>query len=890
MGKARTDATTSVLSADVDFLPSEDGDLVAAPKIDAVVSSCSSGLRVKDMTFEHDDDGGLGGALVSTVINAMEGSLRDTVEGELNGFVCDEVGKLDGALDDLLAETSERIDDFFLREDISQVDDIEVVDPLSAEREADVPTDEGGLPMWIDFVEMRDFVRELTGLESMDQLAQKITGDGGGVSGIVDAFLRGSGILDEDGSLVVDPSVVFDSGSSSSFLEFQDMFTRTTLSLTSVSVGGLDSLIANGTSVLDPIGRYTLRNSLRFDRLAFTLDVRAEMRPSSESSGAAAAAANDDDDDSPVVRESFTIGIEMRDVLVTFSLFLGANNGTLGGMPLGSIVDFENILPCVLTAVDDAKITELVVTASDVEAPTLYGLDDADGGIGYLVTAVADALFDIYGQVLSNALPSFLAATVKDMANGYIKDRMDDNACPKPDASLTSLVDYRDLLLSEEIAVELMGRGGSPYGELFRYLYEYVNGILSAVDKDGMSRLNELIVMVLGLDSNDEGGIVLAADLFKRNLDISLNGLNAVIEIAISNVTVSNLDSLGVIKLAMPMMGESSVLDNEVSVGVGPDPIRLSLTLLLKGKVDNMEFDNEVELGLSLVDIDMALQVLAQMKELSLMNFPLEDVTDLNCWISTIVTPLLDKFGIRVGGQDSGLVLRNLAIAVEEARLDMKCIRCTDSAVIEIEQLMQSEEGIADATDVINKVFDYGSGILQGDYVQNVIDRMLNNAMYNCPHSPSYKHDFPGLVYQSMPVVKTDAPSYGFLFATIAVIAAVAVSAAVIFFVARLLSRRRHNRWMRTLNQDKVRELDRLEREERALEKDLDQRIKSLFMSREVPCFVRYLIPVVILGNVALFLSGHLSLGGTVNISGNVGEQEFDVVGFYEFSMVNSSK
>jgi hypothetical protein len=834
------------------------------------------------MTFDHDEDGGLGGALISTVINALEGSLRDTIEAELNGFVCDEVGKLDGAFDDLLTETSEWIDDLFLRDDNAEVDDFEVVDPLSAEREADVPTDEGGLPMWIDFVEMRDLVRELTGLESMDQLAQKIMGDGGGVSDIVDAFLRGSGILDDDGLLVVDPSVVFDSGSSSSFLEFQDMFTRTRLSVTSVSVGGLDSLVANGTSVLDPIGRYTLRNSLRFDRLAFALGVRAEMRPSSESSGAAAAA--NDIDDSPVVRENFTIGIGMRDVLVTFSLFLGANNGTLDGMPLGSIIDFENILPCVLTAVEDAKITEVVVTASDVEAPTLYGLDDADGGTGYLVTAVADALFDVYGQVLSNALPSFLAATVKDVATDYINDRMDDDACPKPDDSLTGLVDYRDLLLSEEGAVELMGRGGSPYGGLFRYLYDFVKG------KDGMSRLNELIVTVLGLDSNDEGGIVLAADLFKRNFDISLNGLNAVIEIAISNVTVSNLDSLDVIKLAMPMMGESSVLDNEVSLGVGPDPIRLSLTLLLKGKVDNMEFDNEVELVLSLVDIDMALQVLAQMKELSLMNFPLEDVTDLNCWISTIVTPLLDKFGTRVGEQDSGLVLRNLAIVVEEARLDMKCIRCTDTAVIEIEQLMQSEDGIADATDIINKVFDYGSDILQGDYIQNVIDRMLNNATYNCPHNPSYQHDFPGLVYQSMPVVKTDAPSYGFLFAIIAVIAAVAVSAAVIFFVARLMSRRRHNRWMRTLNQDKVRELDRLEREERALKNDLDQRIKSLFMSREVPCFVRYLIPVVILGNVALFLSGHLSLGGTVNISGNVGEQEFDVVGFYEFSMVNSSK
>lgn len=805
--------------------------------------------------------------------------MRDVIDSELNALVCDEVGKIDGALDDLLASTSDRIDDIFRIEDgtMDNVDD--EVDPLSAERDADVPTDGEGLPMWIDFVEMRDLVREWTGMESLDRLAQTIAGDGG-VSDIVNAFLRGGGILDEDGLLIVDPFVVIDSGSSSSFLEFRDMFTRTTLSVTSVSVGGLDSLLPNGTSVLDPVGKYTLRNSFMFDRLAFALDVRAEIRPSSESTPA------DDDDDSSVVREYFTIEIAMRDVLVDFSIFIGANNGTLGRMPLGSIVGFENVLPCVFTVVDEAEITEVVVTASEVESPTLYGLDDAIGGTGYLITAVADALFDMYGRVLSGALPSVLSAAVKDVAADYI--RMDDDACPKPDASLTGLVDYRDLLLSEKDAVEFMGRGGSPYGELFRYLYDYVSRILSAVDEDGMSRLNEFIVTLMDLESNDEGGIVLAVDFFKRNLDISLNGLNAVVEIAISNVTVSNLDSIGVLKLAIPMMGESSVLDNEASVGVGPDPIRLSFTLLVKGKVDQMEFDNEVEVGVSIVDLDMALQVLAQMKELSLMNFLLDDVTDLNCWLSTIVTPVLDKFGIRVGEHDSGLVLGNLAMAVGEARLDMKCIHCTDAVVMEIKQLMQSGEGIADATDTINKILVYGSDILRGDYVQNGIDRMLSNATYNCPHSALYQHDFPGLVFQDMPVVKNDAPSYGFLFAIISVIAVVAVSATVVFFVTRLLSMRRHKLWMSTLNQDQIKELDRLEREERVLEKDLDQRIKSLFTSREIPCFIRYLLPIVILGNVALFLSGHLSLGGTVNISGSVGEQEFEVVGFYEFSMVNS--
>ena len=64
--------------------------------------------------------------------------------------------------------------------------------------------------------------------------------------------------------------------------------------------------------------------------------------------------------------------------------------------------------------------------------------------------------------------------------------------------------------------------------------------------------------------------------------------------------------------------------------------------------------------------------------------------------------------------------------------------------------------------------------------------------------------------------------------------------------------------------------------------------MKSLLMSREVPSFVRYSFPIVILANIALFLSGHLSLGGTVDIRGNVGEQEYNVVGFYEFSVAKS--
>jgi hypothetical protein len=89
----------------------------------------------------------------------------------------------------------------------------------------------------------------------------------------------------------------------------------------------------------------------------------------------------------------------MQDVRVSLALFVGANSGTLFGVPLGSIARAENVWNCLPTIVDDAEITELVV-AADVEAPVLRGLDDPDGGTGYLIKAVADALLAMYGRVL----------------------------------------------------------------------------------------------------------------------------------------------------------------------------------------------------------------------------------------------------------------------------------------------------------------------------------------------------------------------------------------------------------------------------------------------------------------------------------------------------------
>lgn len=870
-GEAWTDPSGSSVSADLAFVSE---DYSTQPPTDARLSSCTTNLEIGDMNFQ-DDGSGINGAIA----NALEGLLRDTIEGELNDLVCEEIGGLaaeGGVLDDMLVTLSERVDTYLV---VNSTIDGNDNDPLSAENNASVPIDEEGYPQWMNFIEIQTWLQELLGVADLDQLAQSLLGEEG--SGTAINSLVQSSILNDDGLLVIDPSIIVDN--STTFFEIHDMFTQTTMSIQNISVRGLDSFAA--TDLLNPIGEYTLQNSFTMEYLTFILEVGVIIQPSSKSNAVISSTIADD---APVVQETFTIEITARDVDVQFALFLGVDNQTLKSMPLGSIIHVKDILPCALSLVDDVEFTQLSVSVSAVESPKLYGF--LDDGTDHLITTGMDALYSMYEQVLFLAMPNFFSISIRDLLNEYMEDALnDDDACPDPDGTMASIMDFRDLLLPESEAVELQGRGGSPYGELLRGLYGFLDEILSAVGENGLSWLNSLLVLLLDLESNEDGDIIFAGDLIRQSLDISLNGLNAAVEIGVSDVTLSNLDSLGALQVLQPIYGEGSVVNNTASIGVGPDPLRLSFTLLVKGKGDQLDVHNEVELGISLSDVLIMLEVLAQMEEPPFLNFPLEDITNLECWMATMVTPMLDQYGIRVGETDTGLVLRELAVSIAEAKMDMKCISCSSPMISELEATMQTQEGIADATDVASMLLDYGTSLLGGDYVQHEIDKMLNEAAYTCPHSPSYEQNFTGVKYEELvPVEASESSGNGFLIAIVAVVAVVAVCITAISFFTRWVTRRRHNRWLVTLNKNQIQDLAMMELDEREREKDLNKRMKSLVTSSEVPLYIRLSIPFVLLGNIALFLSGHLSLGGTVNLSGNIGDQEFNVEGFFEFSMAKS--
>jgi hypothetical protein len=342
---------------------------------------------------------------------------------------------------------------------------------------------------------------------------------------------------------------------------------------------------------------------------------------------------------------------------------------------------------------------------------------------------------------------------------------------------------------------------------------------------------------------------------------------------SMKDLAVTNIDTLGApITLLQPMKGESSVLNNSVSIGVS-DAVRTSFTLKVMGKGDEVEVNNELELGISMSNVDMILELLAEIQEEPFLQFPVKDITNMNCWLATVVRPILNNYGVREGEADSGIVLRKVSVAVAEAGLDMKCIECTSPLLLDMQDVLSSQKGIEDTTLVANNIFEYLSKVTGGDWVQTIIDKAVYEAGMKCPHSPTYDKDFVGLQFDELVVPQTSEDSISFLIAIIAVVGILIVVVSLLVVSTRWVSKRRHQRWLKMLSRPQLLVLEKIQLEDESREKDLNSRIQAMVFSKDTPFVIRLFIPFIILGNIALFLSGHLSLGGTVNISGGFAGQ-----------------
>ena len=232
--------------------------------------------------------------------------------------------------------------------------------------------------------------------------------------------------------------------------------------------------------------------------------------------------------------------------------------------------------------------------------------------------------------------------------------------------------------------------------------------------------------------------------------------------------------------------------------------------------------------------------------------------------------------------------LLSLDMSVEELKLNVSCIDCTGPLMPVFSELLSETRAIDDATDVANKALDFVSDLLEGDFLQVAIDRLVSDSKRQCPSSPEFDKDAVPRSYAPFDS-PTSTDSIAFLVALAMTTIAIGVGLSLVVLAIRVFVRLRHRRFLKSLSNEKLALLsaDQKKREEKV--RRINESTTSLFRSRAIPAAVRFAVPIIILGNIAFFLSGHLSLGGSVTIMLTLAGQTYSADNFFDFSMASSA-
>ena len=305
--------------------------------------------------------------------------------------------------------------------------------------------------------------------------------------------------------------------------------------------------------------------------------------------------------------------------------------------------------------------------------------------------------------------------------------------------------------------------------------------------------------------------------------------------------------------------------------------------------LDDTQIRNEVDITLDLRSVTVVVGALLKIAEDRFVSFPLKDILNIDCWLATMPAPPLDSRGIRIEGVEPSAAISYLAASIASLDLNITCISCTSPEIEELTTLLSSKEGGEAATEVANKLLDYATKLLEGNFLQTSMDRLLNEAAVRCPHRAEYNPQAAEAIYEPFDSVNESDNTMDFLLTLLLVIGCIVIAVAFVSVTVRWIVRRRNRKWLRSLPGYSVSLIRTRQATAKAKEAEINRMTTSMFRSPKIPIYVRLFMPLVILANIALFLSGHLSLAASISIEAELFGEPFSVNNFFEFSVVNTT-
>jgi hypothetical protein len=329
------------------------------------------------------------------------------------------------------------------------------------------------------------------------------------------------------------------------------------------------------------------------------------------------------------IQERVFIRFGVDDVSAVISSLLAIDQDLFGALRVGSLLYSDNLLPCFWSSIFKSEISIFEASVGNIQEPTLEGF--ISKGIDNIVTQSVKAAFLMYESVVIRALPNIFQTTVRSLVNEAFFHSYD-GECPGV-VETPGLIDFRDLLLDAEEAPALGGSGLEPYGDLASRLFAFVKTQLATLEDDGTLTANDIFIRPLTeLQSGVEGLISMPGELFGISADaFDLGGFDVLLQglhMSLSNLSLTNLDTLVPPLLFLEPTTEPYTLDNELNMGpIEGRPLNVTAHLSIYVEEGSpLAMRNEIEISLTSSAFQILAEVVARVEAMAFLNFPLSDL------------------------------------------------------------------------------------------------------------------------------------------------------------------------------------------------------------------------------------------------------------------------
>ena len=253
---------------------------------------------------------------------------------------------------------------------------------------------------------------------------------------------------------------------------------------------------------------------------------------------------------------------------------------------LGTLMNTTKALNCLLDAMFITELTGLSLSVADIMPPNVTGL--ISPMISDAISNTIQAGVRMYEATLIKALPNLFQTTVRDILNKTLSELIStpENSClPIPPSQLRpGFMNFPDLLLPSDQAIEVGGTGLSPYGNSLPSIMNVILEEVFAINPDdGTSGVNSLLISPLTrMQSGINGTLLLSGNLFDIDQTLSIDdNFEANLILRGSELKIENIDSVGTpLELLKPI--EPQILNNTVGVGTGQNPLRASMQFVFE--------------------------------------------------------------------------------------------------------------------------------------------------------------------------------------------------------------------------------------------------------------------------------------------------------------------